>query len=95
MQSFKLFRIWKSFYVWKKYVTRKKFKTAQKFLSKYLFILHPILKDALIEIQDEYLDVLSETYIDRTKIEENELFQWNEFQVNFSFNKNLYKIFSN
>lgn len=78
---FKLFRKWKAFYIWKKTVSWKKYTEARLKLALNLFILNPILKDALLEIKLMCVKLEEISFPDLKRIENFKLFDFIEVQV--------------
>ena len=58
IKSFFMFRIWKSFATWRKNVRYRTVKKCQKSLHESLFLLHPSLRPALLEIKSLIEDII-------------------------------------
>jgi len=54
---FARYRLWKIFKQWKTYIFHIKIEQAKKRLSQRLFIVHPILRDALLQIRKEAVEI--------------------------------------
>mgnify|MGYP006989429599 CR=1 FL=1 len=78
---FKLYRIWKAFYIWKKTVSWRKYVDARVKLALNLFILNPILKDALLEVKLMCVKLENTSFPDLKKTENLKLFEFIEIQV--------------
>lgn len=80
-KTFSHFRIWKTFYMWRKYLSRIKISAAQKGLSENLFLLNPILRDALLTVQTMCYKFYQSTFTNFTKIDNYHFFYFIEEQV--------------
>lgn len=78
---FKLFRLWKAFYIWKKMVSWKKYTDARQKLALNLFILNPILKDALLEVKLMCVKLEKLSFPELSRTENFKLFEFIEVQV--------------
>lgn len=85
IKTFFFFRLWKSFFMWRKGIIFRKIDKARKFLDKNLFILNPLLRDSLLDVQSMCYEMLDVTFTDITIIEEWPLFYFIEAQVNKTF----------
>jgi len=54
---FQRYRLWKIFTQWKSHIFHVKIEQAKKRLSQKLFIVHPILRDALLEVRKEAVEI--------------------------------------
>lgn len=73
--------MWKAFYIWKKEVSWKKYTEARLTLALNLFILNPILKDALLEIRQMCVKLEDTSFPDLNKVVNFYLFDFIEIQV--------------
>eukprot|EP00842_Homolaphlyctis_polyrhiza_P002755 jgi/Hompol1/3480/HPOL_003262-RA len=55
---FSRYRLWKCFTLWKRTVLHTKIQHAKKLLSKNLFLMHPVLRTALLKIQALNADIV-------------------------------------
>jgi dynein heavy chain len=84
IKVYKQFRMWKGFYVWRKYCIWKKFCIAQEALKQNLFVLNPILQQALLSIQAMCCKLMDTSFTDVSKMEGNALSEFMEVQVCFN-----------
>jgi len=70
---FQRYRLWKIFTQWKSYIFHVKIEQAKKRLSQKLFIVHPILRDALLEIRKEAVEISEKKLIVKIKEKNIEL----------------------
>lgn len=81
IKIFKKFRVWKTFYVWLKSIKWKKFKNARNFLNENLFFANPILHSTLIEIREEFCELMNLKFTDIQILEQWHLFYFAENQM--------------
>ncbi|XP_017780151.1 PREDICTED: dynein heavy chain 6, axonemal [Nicrophorus vespilloides] len=75
------FRKWKAFYVWKKTILFTKITDAGDFLKNNLFILNPLLRDALLRIRELVQKLHDATFSNISQIENQHLFYFIEAQM--------------
>lgn len=81
IKTFFYFRMWKAFFVWRKGIIFKKISNARKYLDSNLFILNPLLRSSLLDIQHMCCEMSTTTFTDVTKVEDWPLFYFIEAQV--------------
>lgn len=81
IKSLFYFRMWKAFYVWRKGITFRKRDSARKYLDANLFILNPMLRDSLLDVQAMCYEMSFKTFTDMTNIQNWHLFYFIEEQV--------------
>lgn len=84
-KTFSLFRMWKAFYVWKKGIFWRKMDNVKEFLENNLFILNPILRDALLNLQAMCFKFMYTSFVNVSNIENFHFFYFNEDQVRLRF----------
>ena len=55
---FKHYRSWKSFSIWQRFLISRKRQRTERLLNRRLFILHPLLRTALLQLRGLMLDVI-------------------------------------
>lgn len=82
IKTFRMFRKWKGFYVWRKNIIFAKFITAQKNLNHNMFILNPMLRQGLLDIQYMCYKMVDNSFVDLSENSNIWLFYFIENQVN-------------
>lgn len=72
----------KGFYVWRKNIIFAKFITAQKNLNHNMFILNPMLRQGLLDIQYMCYKMVDNSFVDLSENSNIWLFYFIENQVN-------------
>ncbi|XP_065162410.1 dynein axonemal heavy chain 6 isoform X2 [Atheta coriaria] len=80
-KSFFNFRKWKAFYSWRKIISYDKFQSAGDFLTDNLFILNPLLRNAVLIIREMVHKLAYSTFTNVTYIENQHIFYFNELQL--------------
>ncbi|KAJ3093097.1 Dynein heavy chain 6, axonemal [Quaeritorhiza haematococci] len=74
---FAKYRLWKCFTLWRRTVLHTKILLAKKSLNKNLFILHPVLRDALIGIRSRSVSIMTHRRLMR--IQEGKSYELGDF----------------
>lgn len=81
IKSFFYFRMWKAFYVWRMGIIFRKRDNARKYLEANLFILNPLLRDSILDVQTMCYEMSFKTFTDMSDIQNWQLFYFIEAQV--------------
>ncbi|ERL87542.1 hypothetical protein D910_04933 [Dendroctonus ponderosae] len=81
IRTFRTFRKWKGFYVWRKNIIYCKFTSAQKHLSQNMFLLNPLLRQGLIDIQYMCHKMVDTSFVELSQTENVWLFYFIENQM--------------
>lgn len=81
IKTFKKFRIMKTFRVWSKKIKWKKFNEARTFIADNLFFANPNLHITLLDIRQEYCELILLKFTDITLLENWHLFYFIESQM--------------
>lgn len=81
IKTFQKFRTWKTFRVWNKSIKWKKFNEARTFIGDNLFFANPSLHKTLLEIRQEYCQLILLKFTDITLLENWHLFYFVESQM--------------
>ncbi|XP_060520964.1 dynein axonemal heavy chain 6 [Cylas formicarius] len=81
IKMFRNFRKWKGFYVWRKNIVYAKFHAARKNLAENMFILNPILRHGLLDIQQMSYKMADVSFVDLSLSHNAWLFYFIENQM--------------
>jgi hypothetical protein len=73
--------MWKAFRIWRKDISKTKFKTASRYLTSRMFLLDPVLRDALLGVQLNCINISLETITSFSKGQPFELDKYRKTQI--------------
>ncbi|XP_030764690.1 dynein heavy chain 6, axonemal-like [Sitophilus oryzae] len=81
IKTFKNFRLWKGFYVWRKNIIYNKIHLAKRNLTQNMFILNPLLRQGLLDIQYMCYKMSDSSFVNSIERENIWLFYFIENQM--------------